>query len=52
MKLILEKDLNELNDWVNEQLDDSRYPGMTYERGIRDVVLWLLGEQERPDKLE
>jgi len=46
----------EIDDLINRCFDaenngDSKYPGMTYEQGIKDGMLWLTDEDE-PNPLE
>jgi hypothetical protein len=38
---------------IYEQIDlateaDGRYPGMTFEEGVKDALLWVLGDTEDP----
>jgi hypothetical protein len=39
------------DDAINEEISraydkDGRYPGMTYESGVRDALSWVLGETD------
>ncbi len=47
----LPEQLSALYGWAmnEEQGGASRYPGMTYEDGIKAVINWLEGDAERPD---
>jgi len=51
---VADKDLNDLYAWaMNEEGGGStRYAGMTYEDGIKDMVDWLQGNEDRPDQIE
>lgn len=41
---------DEINDQVNKSLEaeecGSRWPGMTYEQGVRAALDWVLGDEE------
>lgn len=41
-------EINDLRNDVAERIDQggSRYPGMSYENGIDEVLSWLFGENE------
>jgi len=28
--------------------EETQYPGMTYEQGVRDALRWVLGEEDLP----
>jgi hypothetical protein len=44
-------DYEELLAWAWEGIEKgSRYRGMTYEEGVRDVLEWIMGNAERPDR--
>lgn len=46
MKIVrTEKEIAEIYDKCveSENVDESRYPGMTYEQGIKDCLDWLEG---------
>ena len=36
--------LNEVKDRINE--GGSRFPGQTYEEGIREALMWVFGEYD------
>ena len=38
--------LNECSE--HEELGESKYPGMTYEQGIKNAIEWLQGYGENP----
>ncbi len=46
-----EQEVDEVLNFAAEALDEgSKYPGMSYEEGIQNALLWLLGElDDRPD---
>lgn len=39
-------ELNAQVDLATDTLDASRWPGMTYEQGVRAALLWALGEDD------
>lgn len=44
---------DEINNLLNacvesENEGESKYPGMTYEQGIKDAIMWMQGEAENP----
>lgn len=39
-------EINDLIDWCYSDEGESRYPGMTYEEGIRAAIDWLAGYSE------
>ena len=44
---------NEINNVLNEcaereDLGETKYPGMTYEQGVRNAIEWLQGYGENP----
>ncbi len=43
-----EGEINELLNAVEDKIDEggSRFRGMTYEDGIRDALMWAIGDQE------
>lgn len=46
---------NEINNVLNEcsereELGESKYPGMMYEEGVKNAILWLQGSDENPMK--
>lgn len=45
-----EKEINKLIGDLDESLASgkSKYPGMTYEQGIRDAIDWIQGNGDRP----
>ena len=47
-----EEEIARVDNWAAESLDNgSRYPGMTYEQGIMDILAWLRGDEEiAPDE--
>ena len=47
------EELGRVRTWAEEHIiaEESRYPGMTYEEGVRDVIAWLEGDMdEAPDE--
>ncbi|MBR4681972.1 MAG: hypothetical protein IKP06_01525 [Elusimicrobiaceae bacterium] len=38
--------LNECSE--REELGESKYPGMTYEQGVKNAIEWLQGYGENP----
>lgn len=42
----VEEELNEMTARVADH--DLRYPGMSYEEGVRDALQWVLGERDVP----
>ena len=42
--------VDSLRNLIAERIDEgsSRFPGMSYEQGIRDVLEWLFDEGEQP----
>lgn len=52
--LVSTEDLDTLFGWAcnDEGAGETRYPGMSYEDGIKDVILWLQGQGDRPDTIE
>lgn len=45
--------MNPTEDQINSQIglaidNNGRYPGMTYEEGVRDTLLWVTGDREDP----
>lgn len=46
-----EEEINEVLNWAAEAQDDgSKFPGMTYEDGVKAMYDWLTGDGDRPDK--
>lgn len=45
------KEIEELLEWAAEGINNgSKYPGMSYEEGIRDALDWVTGFSDtRPD---
>ena len=38
-----------VENWAVEGIDEgTRYPGMSYEQGIADVLAWMRGDNETP----
>ena len=59
MITLSQADIDRITDWASETEDSfmsdrgrSRYPGMTYENGIKDVMLLLEGEMTIDQLLE
>ena len=46
------KEIYDLMNWAQEGVDQgTRYPGMSYEQGIVDVLAWLRGDSDTaPDE--
>lgn len=42
----IDKLIDDCSDSVSD--DDSKFPGMTYEQGILEVISWLKGEGDHP----
>ena len=50
MRCVTEDELNELYDWAAEaDTEGSHYPGMSYEDGIKAVILWITNGDDRPE---
>lgn len=45
-----EEEINSiLNECIeSEQTGSSKFPGLTYEQGIKAAIMWMLGEDENP----
>lgn len=46
-----QNEIDEVMNWASEGVDaGSKYPGMSYEEGIRDAIDWITGlTDDRPD---
>lgn len=48
----MEPDIEEVDEVLNtcsEAFDNgSRYPGMSYEQGVQDAILWMQGHGDHP----
>ena len=45
------QEVDELGDKI-DSCGPSKYPGMTYEQGIEETILWLLDEYAEPPAVE
>ena len=44
-----EEVINDVLDKCSDAAENgSAYPGMTYEEGLKDAILWLQGHEENP----
>ena len=49
----MKPDENEINDVLNEcaeseEFGESKYPGMTYEQGVKAAIEWMQGYGDNP----
>jgi len=44
------KEIAEQLNLAYEQIDEgsTKYPGMTYEEGVRDIIDWMQGDSDTP----
>ena len=49
-----DEEVERVQNWADEKIMEggTRYPGMTYEQGVSDVIRWLRGEADAPDQDE
>jgi len=47
-----DEEISRVRSWAEEGIiEGSKYPGMSYEEGVRDVIAWIQGDMdEAPDE--
>ncbi len=45
---VSQREIDEVLNAVASRIDEggSRFPGMTYEEGVRDAISWMLGDND------
>lgn len=44
MRKPTQEEIDDCLDWCVESFDkNTNYPGMTYEQGVKDAILWMQG---------